>query len=267
VTNQETKTGHQAESVVHPLWSVHRGQEPLFATALHAGHELRDDLSRLMALDESARLREEDPYTDYLATVVPNRLVPSRSRFEVDLNRARGEAVYLAPPDAWGLKVWSEAPTEEEIEQSLEEYDEWLTDLELRYGRFVIFDIHSYNYRRGGPDAPPEDPTTHPEVNVGTGTMERERWAPVVDRFIHDLRAFDFLGRHLDVREKVKFKGRQFAHWVHTNFPETGCVLALEFKKFFMDEWTGRVDPDQLEAIYEALRSTLPGIAEEMAKL
>jgi N-formylglutamate deformylase len=253
---------------------VHRGQEPLFATALHAGHELRDDLSRLMALDESARLREEDPYTDYLATVVPNRLVPSRSRFEVDLNRTRGEAVYLAPPDAWGLKVWSEAPTEEEIEQSLEEYDEFyaelkelLTDLELRYGRFVIFDIHSYNYRRGGPDAPPEDPTTHPEVNVGTGTMERERWAPVVDRFIHDLRAFDFLGRHLDVRENVKFKGRQFAHWVHTNFPETGCVLALEFKKFFMDEWTGRVDPDQLEAIYEALRSTLPGIAEEMAKL
>lgn len=268
------KNEQQPESVVHPLWSVHRGPEPLFATALHAGHDLRNELSRLINLDESTRLREEDPYTDYLAAVVPTRIVPNRSRFEVDLNRARGEAVYLGPQDAWGLEVWKDKPSEEMVRQSIAEYDAFyaqlkklLTELELQYGRFVIFDIHSYNYRRGGPDAPEEDPETHPEVNVGTGTMERERWAPLVDRFIYDLRAFDYFGRHLDVRENVKFEGRQFAQWVHTNFPYTGCVLAIEFKKFFMDEWTGRVDPDQLEAIYEALRSTLPGIAEEMAKL
>jgi hypothetical protein len=180
----------------------------------------------------------------------------------------------LGSQDAWGLEVWKEKPSEDMVKKSLDEYDAFydelkklLTELELQYGRFVIFDIHSYNYRRGGPDAPPEDPTTHPEVNVGTGTMERERWTPVVDRFIHDLRAFNFHGRHLDVRENVKFQGRQFAHWVHSNFPYTGCVLSIEFKKFFMDEWTGQVDPDQLEAIYEALRSTLPGIGEEIAKL
>lgn len=264
----------QAESIVHPLWSVHHGSEPLFATALHTGHDMRSELARLIKLDESTRLREEDPYTDYLAAVVPTRIVPNRSRFEVDLNRARGEAVYLESQDAWGLDVWKDKLSEEMIKTSLEEYDAFyaelkklLTEMELQYGRFVIFDIHSYNYRRGGPDAPPEDPATHPEVNVGTGTMERDRWAGVVERFIHDLRAFDFLGHHLDVRENVKFQGRQFAHWVHTNFPYTGCVLSIEFKKFFMDEWTGQVDPDQLEAIYEALRSTLPGIAEEMAKL
>ena len=264
----------QLESVVHPLWSVHRGPEPLFATALHAGHDLRSELSRLIEIDESTRLREEDPFTDYLAAVVPTRMLPNRSRFEVDLNRARRDAVYLSPQDAWGLDVWKERLPDEMVKRSLKEYDDFykelkklLTELELHYGRFVIFDLHSYNYRRMGPDAPPEDPATHPEVNVGTGTMERERWAPVVERFIHDLRAFDYLGRHLDVRENVKFQGRQFAHWVHTNFPYTGCVLAIEFKKFFMDEWTGKVNPDQLQAIFEALRSTLPGIAEEMASL
>lgn len=264
----------QPISIVQPLWSIHRGSEPLFATALHAGHDLRGQLSRLIAIDEDTRLREEDPYTDYLAAVVPTRIVPNRSRFEVDLNRARQEAVYLGPEDAWGLDVWRETPSEEMQRRSLAEYDEFyaelknlLSELELKYGRFVIFDIHSYNYRRAGPDAPPEDPETHPEVNVGTGTMEREHWAPVVDRFIRDLRNFDFLGQHLDARENVKFQGRQFAQWVHSNFPDTGCVLAIEFKKFFMDEWTGKVDPDQLEAIYEALRSTLPGIAEEIAKL
>lgn len=264
----------QPISIVQPLWSIHHGSEPLFATALHAGHDLRDELSRLIAIDEDTRLREEDPFTDYLATVAPTRMVPHRSRFEVDLNRARQEAVYLGPQDAWGMDVWQETPSEELRQRSLAEYDEFyaelkklLSELESKYGHFVIFDIHSYNYRRAGPDAPPEDPETHPEVNVGTGTMEREHWAAVVDRFISDLRHFDFLGRHLDVRENVRFQGRQFAQWVHSNFPNSGCVLAIEFKKFFMDEWSGNVDSDQLEAIYEALRSTLPGIAEEIAKL
>ena len=261
-------------SQVHPLWSVHEGGQPLFATALHAGHELREDLERLIALDENSRLREEDPYTDYLATIAPNRIVPHRSRFEVDLNRSREEAIYLDPEDAWGLKVWKQPPTEEEIRQSLAEYDafyaevrRFLDRLELEYGRFVIFDIHSYNHRRRGPKAPPDDPQANPEVNVGTGSLDRNRWGTLVDRFIADLRAFDFHGRHLDVRENVKFKGRHFAQWVHEHYPETGCVLALEFKKFFMDEWTGRLDPDELELIYEALKSTLPGIAEEMARL
>lgn len=52
--------------------------------------------------------------------------------------------------------------------------------------------------------------------------MDRNRWGRLVDRFISDLRAFDFLGRHLDVRENVKFVGRQFPKWVHTRFPATG---------------------------------------------
>lgn len=264
----------KTHTVVQPLWSVHKGDRPLFATALHCGHELRKELQRLLLLDETTQLREEDPYTDYLATVAPTRILPRRSRFEVDLNRARGEAVYLRPEDAWGLELWREPPDEEVIEHSLEEYDAFYAEvkqlldaLEYHYGRFVIFDLHSYNYRRGGPDAPPEDPATHPDVNVGTGTLDRTRWGPLVDRFIADLSRFDFLGHHLDVRENVKFRGRQFAAWVHGNYPETGCVLSLEFKKFFMDEWSGEVEVEQLQALHDALRSTLPGIAEEMRRL
>ncbi len=271
---QPAKRGEGAESFVQTLWTVHEGEKPLFATAVHAGHDLRDELARLIAIDEATRLREEDPYTDYLATVAPTRLVPHRSRFEVDLNRARDEAVYLGPEDAWGLKVWKASLPEAVIQRSLAEYDAYyaelerlLTSLEMRYGRFIIFDIHSYNHRRAGPDAPPADPAHNPDVNVGTGSMDRQRWAPVVDRFIADLCRFDCQGRHLDVRENVKFKGRHFARWVHAHYPESACVLSLEFKKIFMDEWTGAVDPDCLECLYEALKSTLPGISEEMARL
>ena len=97
-------------------------------------------------------------------------------------------------------------------------------DLQERHGRFFVFDLHAYNHRRAGPDAPAADPEANREVNIGTGTMDRAYWAPVVDRFIADLRSFDFLGRHLDVRENVKFVGRGFPRFVHETFPRTGCA-------------------------------------------
>ena len=90
------------------LYTIHRGEGPLLATALHCGHALRGEVAALMALDEAARLREEDPYTDRMAEMVETRIIPHRSRFEVDLNRPRHEAVYRVPEDAWGLEIWRE---------------------------------------------------------------------------------------------------------------------------------------------------------------
>ena len=37
---------------------------PLLAVALHAGHEMRAEAERRIALDEQQRLREEDPFTE-----------------------------------------------------------------------------------------------------------------------------------------------------------------------------------------------------------
>ncbi|MGB5813166.1 MAG: glutathione synthase, partial [Polyangiales bacterium] len=39
--------------------------------------------------------------------------------------------------------------------------------------------------------------------------------------------------------------------------PQTGCVLAIEMKKFFMDEWTGEPDPAAMGEIQKALASTI----------
>jgi len=256
------------------LWDIEKGDGPAVATAVHAGHELREEVAGLLALDEAVQLREEDPYTGEWTCMAGTRVVPRISRFEVDLNRPREEAVYERPEDAWGLQLWKSPPPAELVERSRREHDAFyaemraiLTDIEQRHGRFVVFDLHSYNHLREGPDGPVADPEKNPEVNVGTGTMDRERWAPVVDRFIHDLRAFDFLGRRLDVRENVKFRGRNLAGFVHQNFPRSGCTLAVEFKKFFMNEWTGQPDPMHVDAIGRALKSTVWGIHEELAKL
>ena len=72
---------------------------PLLATAIHAGHEIRPEVSSFLKLDEASRLREEDPFTDQIANCGCASVAVSRSRFEVDLNRARADAVYRIPND------------------------------------------------------------------------------------------------------------------------------------------------------------------------
>ena len=245
------------------------------ATAIHDGHEVRDEALRHMAIDESSRLREEDPWTASWTTVAPNRVVGLRSRFEVDLNRPRDKAVYLTPEDAWGLQVWNGDLPSEIAERSLAEYDEFYealnelySDLAARYDRFVVYDLHTYNHRRDGPDSPEANPQENPQVNVGTGTMtDRGLWAPVIDRFIADLSSFDFPGGALDVRENVRFRGGNQGRWAHETFPRSACVLSIEVKKFFMDEWTGEVDRSLLEAVGRAIESTVQGVLEELKRL
>jgi len=271
----QQKSGNSAKEHDRVItWQMVEGNSPLVATAIHDGHDLRDDVASLMRLDERERLHEEDPFTGIWTAVAETRLVALRSRFEMDLNRPREKAVYLDSEDCWGLHVWKERPSPEIVERSLAQYDAFYAELrrlfaglEKRFSRFVVFDIHSYNHRRDGAGGASENPDENPEVNVGTGTMNRENWSPIVERFIDDLRSFDFLGRKLDVRENVKFKGGNLARWTHENFSETGCVLALEFKKFWMDEWTGEPDKTQVEAIRQALVSTVPGVLDELKKL
>ena len=92
----------------------------------------------------------------------------------------------------------------------------------------------------------------------------RERWADVVGTAIDTLAEFDYLGRRLDVRENVKFRGRHLAQWIHERYPRQACVLSIEFKKFFMDEWTGVGDVEQIQAIRDALQSTVEGLLDEL---
>jgi hypothetical protein len=104
-------------------------------------------------------------------------------------------------------------------------------------------------------------------VNVGTGTMNRDRWAPVVERFMADLRDQRPNGRELDVRENIRFRGGWFPRWVHQHFPTSGCALAIEVKKIYVDEWTGRLDPARFTAIGVALSATVPGLLEALRRV
>jgi hypothetical protein len=246
----------------------------MVAVALHDGHYVRSEVKQLMAISSDERKREEDPFTAAWTNIAQTRLVVLRSRFELDLNRPRDRAIYLNPEDSWGFKVWHEQPPQDLIERTLAEYDAFYTKvgqicrtLEQRYGRFVVYDLHTYNHYRQGMHASPAEELHNPEINLGTGTLDREYWQPVLERFIHDMRRFDFLGRQLDIRENVKFKGGHFSKWIHTNFPRSACVLAIEVKKFFMNEWTHQPDLAKMEAVHQALRASVSGVLEELQHL
>jgi len=261
------------DTLDEPPYTIDRGDGPLVAAALHDAHAVRPEIRDLLALSDAERRREEDPFTAPWTEVGDHRIVARRSRFEVDQNRPRDGAVYLEPEQAWGLEVWRRRPPDALVARSLSIWDRFhaevgalFVDLAARYGRFVVFDLHSYNQRRGGPEAEPDDPRENPEVNLGTGSLDRERWEPVVERFLAELRRFDFLGRRLDVRENVRFLGGDLARWAHGAFPGSACVLAIEWKKFFMDEWTGEPFPRVTAEIRRALAAAAAGVREELAR-
>jgi N-formylglutamate amidohydrolase len=247
---------------------------PVLAVALHNGHWVRDEVAALLAIREEDRLREEDPFTGEWTRVAPTRVIGLVSRFEVDLNRPRERALYRRPEDAWGLRVWRAPPSDALVQRSLEEYDAFyegmvatLDMLRDRFTRFVVFDLHSYNHRRAGPAGPPSDSITDPQVNVGTGTMDRSRWASLIDRFIAELAVYPFPSGPLDVRENVKFRGGNLARWIHTRYAASACVLSIEVKKFFMDEWTGVPDRPMIAAVEAALAAVVPSVVDALDRL
>ena len=238
-------------------WTVTRGDGPIVATAIHDGNALRDEVVAAMALADPDRLREEDPFTGQAIVDVPNHVIVNRSRFEFDLNRGVDGVIYETPEQSWGLKVWHDALDRGVVDRSLAIHAAYyrmigglLDDIAASHGRFVLLDVHSYHHRRDGPDGDATDPEKAPDINIGTFSMPRERWAFLLDPLMEAMRGFDFNGRHLDVRENIAFQGKgEQTRFVHDRYPGTGCAIAIEFKKFFMDEWTGTPDPAELDAM------------------
>lgn len=239
-------------------WTVQYGPGPVMATAIHDGHGLRSEVAAQMSLTDGDRLREEDPFTGMAARGVAQHVVVHRSRFEFDLNRNHEDAVYRTPEQCWGLQVWKSGELDPALVQgSLDLHNRYyrmlgaiLDDIAERHERFLLIDVHSYNYRRAGPGEKPTPQDQAPDINIGTFSMPREEWSFLVNPLMEAMRDFDFNGRRLDVRENVAFQGKGAqTRFVHQRYPGRGCAIALEFKKFFMDEWSGRPDPSEVEAM------------------
>ncbi len=242
--------------------------EPIVGTAIHNGHKTRHFTLNNFAISDSQRLYEEDPFTDFFVENFHNNIVVDFSRFEVDLNRSRPHSVYLEPEDAWGLKVRKKQVPKNQIEKSLEIYDDFyrraklfFDELVFKYGYFFVYDIHSYNHRRNGATAEVDDPEKNPEIIIGTSNMDA-KFSPIAEVIKKSISQKFFLGRKLDARINVKFPGGNFARWIHHNYPNSGVCISLEFQKIFMDEWTAEVYAPIQFRLREILENSLGDIRE-----
>jgi len=242
---------------------LNKQASPIIATAIHDGHYIPPEFMKNMLLPEHERMREEDPYTAYIADLPVSTVIVGHSRFLVDLNRSKDKCIYKTPDDAWGLQVWKNTPSKKTEEHLLAYYDTFYTKFEAllketiaTYGTFIVLDIHSYNYKRAASqrEAPSKK---NPEINIGT-VHNAPQWQTLIQTFIDFLSQTTIQGHEPDVRENIKFKGGEFSNWIFKNYGNYGCVLSIEFKKTFMDEWTGRVDVQHLMDIHEALKNSIP---------
>ena len=243
---------------------------PLVAAAIHNGHDLRSTLLKRVKLTEAQRRYEEDAYTELFTHLSATRIVVGRSQFEVDLNRARGEAVYQRP----------EGPGSGNLEGApASQRGRGLTGIArilpgrcgpARRGDCTAWRIRclrhplvqpSPRWSENGSGAQEGNPD-----DFGTSCLDRSVRGSLLDAAMNELSRHRVNGKTLDVRENIKFKGRQFPHWVSGRYGERGCAIAIELKKIFMDEWTGVVDPHYASELFAALAGTVPVVESELAQ-
>jgi len=257
----------------HSLWDVHRGSGPVLATAVHDGHAMRDELRPYLFASDGELRREEDPLTGIWASAGDGMFRTHRSRFEVDLNRSREEAFATRPEQTWGMRVWREAPPGAMIERSLEQHDafyalmrEWVEQLIADHGVALVLDIHSYNHRRQGPYAADMAPADNPDIDLGLTTLDAGRFGRVAERLTERLAAGPAQGRTLDVRGNVRYPdGGHFPEWVFATYGQDVCTITLEYKKFYMDEWTGHAYLPVVEDLRRGLFEAVHAAREELA--
>jgi len=224
--------------------------------AIHAGDRVRDEILKCMAVSQEDRYREEDPHTERFIKDFPIQIIGRDSRFEYDINRKKETAVYQTPEMAWGLEVLNMPLTDEAIRRTLEKYDEFhaLMDILVDYlcGQHeygVIFDCHSYNYQREARRPWYED--EKPVINVGTGPVNRERFALIIEILMNRFSGISVENRPIYVGENVVFKGGNLSQRLSKAHYDTLLVLAIEFKKVFMDEHSGELYAEVLEELAE----------------
>lgn len=213
--------------------------EPVFSAAIHNGGNFRQELVENCLLSQGDRYYEEDPYTGSFIDKQPITLIGHDSRYEYDLNRATEDCVYET---AWGKEIWKTPLNQEAITASKAKHAQFyrivsaLTEALIEdFGECIVYDIHSYNFKR-------HERTDLPVFNIGTSTVHDKRWRPVIKAWLETLTTIPINGVAITAAENDIFQGKGFlAGYCHNKY-ENALVLATEVKKVFMDELTGEAD-------------------------
>ncbi|MBD3636319.1 MAG: DUF1704 domain-containing protein [Crocinitomicaceae bacterium] len=226
---------------------------PFVCTAIHDGHNFREELQDNIIHTEYERWYEEDPKTLEFISSFPIVLAGKDSRFEYDLNRPPETAVYK---DAWGKPVWKKALTARERTTSLSKHENFyrvvealITKLEKLFKACVVYDIHSYNYKRHERDVP--------VFNVGTERIDVKKFGNVKNAFLKGLASIELPDIKNTTAENDVFMGRGYLLQFVTEKFDNTLVLATEIKKIYCNEETGEYFSQVIDSIRESFKKVI----------
>ena len=232
---------------------------PYACGAVHDGHQFRKELWANCKHTEYERWFEEDPATKEMVRTHPIVIAGMDSRFEYDLNRAPGNAIY---EDAWGKQLWYKPLPETMIAKSLEKHANFykvvhalIAKLETKFGVCVVYDMHSYNWKRWDREVP--------TWNLGTSNVDKDRFKKDIESWSAILGKMD-LPNGIPSTSKINdtFQGNgYFLKYITQNFENT-LVLATEIAKVYCDELAQVMFPEVIDAVEKYLQTELKKHAE-----
>lgn len=233
---------------------------PYACGAVHDGHQFRQDLWDNCLHSAYDRWYEEDPETKNMVKTHPILIAGCDSRFEYDLNRPPEEAVFET---AWGKQLWRSPLPESEKQFSLQKHSNFyrvvhalIAKLEAKFEVCVVYDMHSYNWKRWDREVP--------TWNLGTSNIDNERFGDMVESWRQMLASID-LPENIKQTAKINdtFQGNgHFLKYITRNFKNT-LVLATEIAKVYCDEYKQIIYPEVVTAVEQQLQTLLPKHAEE----
>jgi hypothetical protein len=228
---------------------------PYACAAIHDGHQFRKELWNNCLHSEYDRWYEEDPETKNMVKTLPIVIAGCDSRFEYDLNRAPDEAVFET---AWGKQLWKEPLSEDLKAISLKKHANFylvvfslIKKLEDKFGFSVVYDMHSYNWRRWNREVP--------TWNLGTSNVDNHRFGKVIEDWRQSLSQIKF-PNNIKSTSKINdtFMGNgYFLKFITQNFKNT-LVLATEIAKVYCHEYEQYIYPEVVKAVESELKKRIP---------
>ena len=222
--------------------------------AVHDGHQFRRELWENCIHTEYERWFEEDPATKEMVQSHPIVIAGIDSRFEYDLNRAPETAIY---EDAWGKTLWYSSLSIKDREKSLSKHENFykvvhalVTKLEEKFGVAIVYDMHSYNWKRWDREVP--------TWNLGTSNVDQERFGNEIEswRAILEKTPFqDGIPKTAKINDTFQGNG-YFLKYITNNFKNT-LVLATEIAKVYCDELQRIMYPEVVNTVEMYLKTEL----------
>jgi len=231
--------------------------------AVHDGHQFRKELWTNCLHTEYERWFEEDPETKEMVKSHPIVIAGCDSRFEYDLNRAPETAIYV---DAWGKQLWKNPLPQSQKSKSLDKHANFykvvhalIGKIEEKFGVCIVYDMHSYNWKRWTREVP--------TWNLGTGNIDN-------NRFENEVETWRVILEKTPLPNNIKstalvndtFQGNgYFLTYITNNFKNT-LVLATEIAKVYCDELEQIMYPEVVVSIEKYLRTELKNHAKAFYK-